>query len=117
VDVQLICNTDYGNQLDRVVLNINNKNTVLFVKLRWHKKIQRWLMSIFDEDNSPVIRNIPLVPSYDFPAANLLNQFEYLQIGEASVFPTVVNPTTAMPVFENLGAKKEWGLVWRLQHE
>lgn len=115
--LSLICNTDDANQLDRVVLDIDGENTVLFIKLRWHRKIQKWMMSIFDEENKPKVRNVPLVSSVDYPSANLLRQFDYLGIGVASVLPSINDPTTLIPSISNLGANKEWGLVWGLPYE
>lgn len=113
----LVFNTEDLNQRDRVVLNINGKNTVLFLKLRWHKKISKWLMSIFDEDNQPVLRNIPLVSGYDYPAADLLKQFEHLNVGHASVMPSVNHPTTPIPSAGNFSPYSEWGLMWGLPDE
>ena len=115
--LSLICNTDDINQRDRVVLKIENKNRVLYLKLRWHVKIERWMLSIFDEDNNPVLRNIPLLAGFDYPSADLLRQFEYLEIGHAAVFSFTQEPNTPNPVADNLGAYKVWGLVWGLPDE
>ena len=112
MSLSLICNSDGANQLDRVVLEIGGKNRVLFIKLRWHKKSEKWLMSIFDEDNTPIIRNVPLVTSFDYPSSNLLNQYEYMDIGSAAALPTTESPETQIPGRENFGVLRDWCLAW-----
>lgn len=107
-----IDNSPSLNQLGRTVLEIDGKNTVLYIKLRWLDKIGKWMMSIKDERGDPIIRNIPLVASKSYPSADLLNQFAYMFIGSAAVLPTVNNPSTPIPADSNLGLNKEWVLVW-----
>lgn len=115
--LSLICNTADLNQLDRTVVEIDGKNRTLFIKLRWHKKISRWMMSVFDEANNPVLRNIPIVGGFDYPSADLLYQFYYLGIGHAASFPFEDDPSTENPSYNNLGFGKEWGLGWGLPDE
>lgn len=113
----LVGNSDSLNQRNRVVLNINGRNKVLFIKLRWHQKINKWLMSIADENNVPVIRNVPLVQAWSYPSINLLRQFGHLDVGEAGVLKTTAYPSTQNPSRDNLGVGKEWLLVWGLPDE
>ena len=113
----IVCNTPDLNQMDRCVLEIDGENRVLYIKLRWLKKTERWLMSIFDDEGNPVLRNIPLIAGQAFPSADLLDQFGYLGIGHASCFPTEHIPSTEQPSFDNLGLDKEWSLLWGLPDE
>ena len=106
-----------ANQRSRVIIDIDGRNTVLYVKLRWHVKTEKWMLSLFDEEGNPIIRNIPLVTSRSFPSADLLNQFAYMFVGHASVLPTVNKPTTMIPDRTNLGVNREWMLVWGLPDE
>ena len=112
-----VCNTDSMNQRDRCVLTIDGKSTVLFIKLRWHSKIKKWMMSMFDETNAPLLRNIPLVSSRNYPSADLLHQFAYIAVGHAAVLPTLNSPSTENPSWNNMGVGKEWALVWGLPDE
>lgn len=106
-----------ANQRSRVIIDIDGRNTVLYVKLRWHVKTEKWMLSLFDEEGNPIIRNIPLVTSRSFPSADLLNQFAYMFMGHVSVLPTVNSPSTMIPYRDNLGVNREWMLVWGLLDE
>ena len=113
----MICNTPDTNQRLRTVLNIDGKNTVLYLQLRWHQKINKWMLSVSDEYKNPILRNIPLVGGYSYPSADLLAQFAHLFIGHAATFPFQNAPATPNPTYENLGRDKAWALVWGLPDE
>ena len=43
-----------ANQRSRVIVEIDGKNVVLYIKLRWHVKTEKWMLSLFDEKGNPV---------------------------------------------------------------
>ena len=100
------------NQRIRTVLEVDGRNIVLFIKLRWLKAVQKWYMSVDDENENTIIRNVPLLAGKSYPTINLLRQFAHLGIGSAFVAPLVENPSTENPSDTNLGLDKEYALVW-----
>lgn len=107
-----INHTDSLNQRICTVVEADGRNIVLYIKLRWHKKTGKWFMSLDDENEQTIIRNIPLICGTQFPTANLLRQFAYLGLGSCFVLPLVDNPSTEHPAKGNLGGEKEFALVW-----
>jgi hypothetical protein len=65
-------------------------------------------MGITDEKGILLVDSLPIITGI-FPAANLLEQYQYLRIGSAVVVP-VGSPATVEPDNTNLGS--EFALVW-----
>lgn len=65
-------------------------------------------MSITDSAGSLLLDVVPLVTG-DYPAANLLKQYSYLNIGSAYIVPAS-NNLIDNPDFTNLGT--DYVLVW-----
>ena len=103
---------DSKNQRIRTVLEVDGKNIVLFIKLRWLGAVQKWYMSVDDENENTLIRNVPLLCGESFPTSNLLRQFGHLAFGSAYAAPLVERPTTENPGKNNLGTDKEYALIW-----
>lgn len=65
-------------------------------------------MSISDHDTGErLIDGLPLLPG-DYPGANLLGQYRYLNIGSMALVSATSNDS--MPTFDSLG--KEHFVVW-----
>lgn len=65
-------------------------------------------MTIADKSGNTLIDGVPLV-SGSYPAANLLRQYQYLNIGSAYIVPVSDNQI-GRPDFDELGA--DYYLVW-----
>lgn len=108
-----IINTgDSLNQRIRTVVEVDGQNIGLIIKLRWCGAVEKWFMSVFDEWENPIIRNVPLVLGVTFPSANLLRAVSHKKIGCAFVYPLVENPSTPDPARDNFGLGKEFALMW-----
>lgn len=65
--------------------------------VRWNAVSQNWLLDIADTTDAPLISGIPLVAG-----ANLLEQFEYVDIG-GGLYATTDGNLDTPPTFDNLG--------------
>jgi hypothetical protein len=65
----------------------------------WNFSSESWMISLGDADGVPIISSIPMVLG-----ANLLEQFDYLQIG-GSLIAQVDSDTGIPPNFTNLGTE------------
>lgn len=109
---QALQNNDDLNQVLRTVVQIDGKSMVLNVQFRWNAKIQRWLMTVMDEQENVLVWNIPLLKTEASTAANLLHQLAYKEIGSAGIFQIVNSPSSENPAADNLGLEKEFVLIW-----
>lgn len=66
--------------------------------VRWNETNQSWIIDIADSNGNPILSGIPMVTG-----ADLLEQFEYLDIGGMLLAQTSSN-TDAVPTFANLGS-------------
>lgn len=98
-----------ANQSFTCTLPIDSKNVALGFSFTYNEPGGYWFMSVADgKTNTPLLDAVPLVTG-EFPAANLLEQYEYLGIGSAFVVP-VDSLSYGIPSLENLGA--DYVLVW-----
>jgi hypothetical protein len=81
---QVIILTNEPNQRMGMSLTVNGASLQLNVTLRYNEMINYWIMDIADANNNSVLTDIPLLTGV-FPAANILGQYQYLQIGSAYV--------------------------------
>ena len=96
------------NQDFTCTLPVGDKNITLGFTLTFNEPGGYWFMSISDHDTGiTLISALPLLPG-EFPAANLLSQHDYLNIG--SVFLLSVTNENSMPTLDSLG--KEHIVVW-----
>lgn len=72
------------NQTMAVSLSVNGVSLLVKLNLRYNEMAQYWVMDISDSDGNVMVANIPLLTGV-FPAANILGQFGYLEIGNAYV--------------------------------
>lgn len=66
--------------------------------IRWNVASQCWLFDLRDANNVLILGSIPVIPG-----VNLLEQFEYLELGGALFAQTDFDPN-AVPTFDNLGS-------------
>ncbi len=86
------------NQTIQTTLNINNKNVILTIDLNFNRIANYWTMNITDTaSNNRLLSGVPLLYG-----ANLLGQFEYLQIGEWYI-DKVTNTPLDSPDANSLG--------------
>lgn len=96
------------NQVFRCQIPIDGGNRVLQFSLRYNQMAKYWTMGITDENGTLLVDSLPVITG-EYPAANLLEQYQHLHIGSAVIVP-VGHPKTAEPDDENLGS--EFILVW-----
>lgn len=73
-------------------------NEVLYnVRIVWNAPSRCWIMDILDQEHNPILSGVPLVTG-----ANLLEQFNYLELGGQMLVQSDDN-VDAVPTFANLG--------------
>lgn len=78
-------------------LFVSLSGTTRQVTLRWCAPNASWILDVADQDGVLVLSGVPLITG-----ADLLAQFEYLNIGGSMVVQTD-NDADAVPTFANLG--------------
>ncbi|WP_304067665.1 phage baseplate plug family protein [Megamonas hypermegale] len=77
--------TTAPNQTFNFKININGSNIHLKIFLRYLEEYKHWVADISNADtNECLIAGLPLVPGNGL-AANLLAQYDYIDIGEAYI--------------------------------
>lgn len=100
--LQTIPVTSSPNQTLQTTISINNKNITLGLALRFNTSSNYWVMTISNPaTNKILLDSIPLFAGV-YPSGNLLQQFEYLAIGEWYVINTSNIPSD-IPTSSNLG--------------
>jgi methyl coenzyme M reductase beta subunit len=100
--LQTIPVTSSPNQTLQTTLNINNKNITIGLTLRFNEMANYWVMTISNPStNAIILDSIPLFSGI-YPAGNLLQQFQYLAIGEWYVINVSGIPSDK-PTSSNLG--------------
>ena len=102
--------TTEPNQTFRCTIPIDGQNRRLAFGLRYNNIAEYWNLTVIDGvTNETLIDSIPLQRG-EFPAANLLEQYEYMKIGSAVIVHHGKLPPDADPNFSNL--ESEFYLVW-----
>lgn len=107
--IQQIPLTNEPYQLLQVLLNVNNKNLRLNLTVRYNEMANYWTMSIADANGNLLVDNIPFVTG-DWPAANILDAYQYLNIGSAYVINASNAAINDYPNASSLGT--DFVLVW-----
>lgn len=105
---QIVALTNNPNQTIRVTLTVDGQQLTLQLSLSFNSMTGYWSMDISDQFGNTIIVGIPLI-SGDYPAANLLMQQRYLQIGACYI----INYSQATPDYpdaSNLGT--DFLLMW-----
>lgn len=114
--LQQIPVTSQPNQTMQTTITINDRNVILGLNLQFNEMAGYWVMTIIDPTTTPpttLVDSIPLFAAGVYPSANLLQQFQHLNIGEWYVVNIGDNPSD-MPDSSNLGT--EYILVVRDNH-
>lgn len=107
---QIVPLTNSPNQNFQVTLNVNNAILKLQLGISYNEFGQYWIMQIADNNGNILLADVPLITG-TYPAANILGQYEYLQIGSAYML-NISNGTTAndFPNDSDLGS--DFILLW-----
>lgn len=93
-----------------VTVEVSGKNIPLRLRIRWNFTYEFWYISVTDStSNKLLLDSIPLVTG-DYPAANLLEQYQHLNIGSAIVVPASELVSHDYPLQDSLGT--EFVLMW-----
>ena len=84
---QLIPLSNSNGQSFSVSLTVNSTSLVLNLNLSYNAMAGYWDMSVSDVNGAALISSVPLITGW-YPAANLLSQYQYLQIGSAYLLNT-----------------------------
>lgn len=68
-------------------------------KTQWNVPMQCWILDIYDDLETPLVRGIPLITGTD-----LLQQFEYLEFGGMLLVWSTEGPWYVVPSFQSLGS-------------
>ena len=105
----LIPLTTAPNQTFTAVLNVNNAILRLNLTIRYNEMATYWVMTIADQNNNVLLDSIPLLTG-TWPAANILQQYQYLNIGSAYVINAGSQTLYDYPNITDLGT--DFVLVW-----
>jgi hypothetical protein len=95
------------NQTFTVQLTVNGASLTLLLTLTYYTMAGYWSLSISDAVGNLLIASVPLVTGW-YPAANLLAQYQYLNIGAAYLLNTG-NAPQDYPDQNSLG---QFSLLW-----
>lgn len=79
--------TNAPNQTFSVQLVVNGQPLTLNLALSWQSMSGYWTLQISDVNNNELVASVPLVTGV-YPAANILAQYGYLEIGSAYLLNT-----------------------------
>lgn len=98
------------NQTFNCAIPIDGKNRALSFRLRYNDIAQYWNLTIIDaRTKETLVDAVPLMVG-EYPAANLLEQFDYMGLGSAVIVKEGELQGEAKPNDTNLGS--EYYLVW-----
>lgn len=80
MSLQVIPLSTSPNQQFTAQLTVDKKPLTLNLTVRYNEMAGYWLLSISDSSNTLLIDSVPLITG-SYPAANILEQQRYLQIG------------------------------------
>lgn len=79
---QIVPLSTQPNQSFLANLTVNGASLKLNLSVTFNEIAQYWMLGVADANNNVLIAGIPLLTG-SWPAANLLKQYQYLQIGSA----------------------------------
>lgn len=98
------------NQTFNCTVPIDGKNRPLSFKLRYNSVAKYWNLTVIDaRTKATLIDALPIMVG-EYPAANLLEQYDYLDLGSAVVVKEGNQNRAENPDDTNLGT--EYYLVW-----
>ena len=105
--VEIPLTTD-PNQNFIITIPVDNKNITLSLFIRFNSIGNYWVMQVKDKSGNILIDSLPLITG-DYPAGDLLGQYQYLNIGSATLIKTG-SSAQDNPNSTNLGS--DFILVW-----
>lgn len=106
---QIIPLTNSPGQVFTVALAINGGITRLTLNFNYNEMANYWIMKVTDANGIVLLDSVPLVTGV-WPAANLLAQYQYLNIGSCYVINASNVPGYDYPNYINLGS--DFVLIW-----
>lgn len=106
---QLVPLTTNPNQTFQIALNINNGVTTLTLSIDYNEMANYWVMGVTDINGNVLLQSVPLITG-TFPASNILQQYQYLNIGSAYVINASNADINDYPNATDLGT--DFVLVW-----
>jgi hypothetical protein len=106
---QIVPVSSFPNQQFQVTLEVNGQVLRLNLTIRFNEMAGYWVLTIADTLNNILVDSIPMLTG-TWPAANLLKQYQYLQIGSIYIVNNTNNPTTDYPNSTNLGS--DFIMIW-----
>jgi len=80
----LIPVTSNPDQRMTVTIPVNGQNVTLRLRIRYNAQGGYWWMAVSDQSGNLLVDAVPLVTG-DYPAGDLLGQYQYLGIGSCVV--------------------------------
>lgn len=106
--------TNQPNQSFQVSIPIGERNVTVGFYISWNRISDCWHMSLFDVANDVAfVEGLAMVPGAS-PAQDLLQQLQYLQIGQAYVTP-ITSFAGERPGLEDWGVN--YVLLWGTEIE
>ena len=100
----------YPDQVIHVTVPAQNKQNVqLILHLRYNTEGGFWRMDISDSQDNMLVSGAPLLTG-EYPAANILQQFDYLGIGSAIILNMTEATDADIPGLSDLGT--DFVLIW-----
>jgi hypothetical protein len=106
---QIVPVTNAPNHTMTANLSVNGQQLNLLLTFNYNEMAQYWNMIIADQNNNVLLADIPLLTGV-YPAANLLNQFQYLNIGSCYILDNSASDPRDYPDSLTLGT--DFLLLW-----
>ena len=96
--------TSEPNQNFKCTVPVDGENKAFIFDIRYNLEAQYWVLTVTDDlANVILIDSLPLLAGV-YPAANLLEQYAYLNIGSAYIVKVNPDITDENPTAETLGS-------------
>jgi hypothetical protein len=106
---QVVPLTNAPNQTFQILLAINNTQVRLNLSISYNEMANYWVMDVSDNNGNILLVGVPLITG-SWPAANVLDQYQYLNIGSAYVINVSNSDVNDYPNATDLGT--DFILVW-----
>jgi hypothetical protein len=98
-----------ANQTLTITPIVDGSPLTLELELNYNEMANYWVMSISNGQGNLLLTSIPLITG-SYPAANILGQYGYLEIGSAYIINASNTPLTDYPNNYSLGT--DFVLIW-----
>lgn len=107
MSAQIIPLANAPNQTLSVQLTVNNQSLVLQLVISYSAMAGYWSLAVSSVTGALLIASVPLITGW-YPAANLLAQYQYMQIGSAYL----LNTGGASSDYPNSTNLEQFTLLW-----